>query len=43
MSKRKVVRCSRYENVGRMHVGLYGEPLDEMDCFKYLGPQVAQV
>ena len=24
-----------------MHVILNGEPLEEVDCFKYLGPQVA--
>ena len=24
-----------------MHVILKGEPLEEVDCFKYLGPQVA--
>ena len=24
-----------------MHVILNGEPLDEVDCFKYLGSQVA--
>ena len=24
-----------------MHVVLNGEPLEEVDCFKYLGPQVA--
>ena len=24
-------------NGGRMHVILNGEPLEEMDCFKYLG------
>ena len=24
-----------------MHVILYGEPLEEVDCFKYLGSQVA--
>ena len=28
-------------NVGRMHVILNGEPLEEVDCFKYLGSQVA--
>ena len=26
---------------GRMHVILNGEPLEEVDCFKYLGSQVA--
>ena len=35
--KNKVMRCSRYGNVGRMHVILNGEPLEEVDYFKYLG------
>ena len=35
------MRCSRYANRGRMHVILKGEPLEEVDCFKYLGSQVA--
>ena len=35
------MRCSRYGNEGRMHVILNGEPLEEVDCFKYLGSQVA--
>ena len=26
---------------GRMHVILNGKPLEEVDCFKYLGAQVA--
>ena len=39
--KSKVMRCSRYGNGGRMHVVLNGEPLEEVDCFKYLGSQVA--
>ena len=34
-------RCSRYGNGDRMHVILNGEPLEEVDCFKYLGLQVA--
>ena len=38
--KSKVMRCTRYGNGGRMHVILNGEPLDEVDCFKYLGSQV---
>ena len=37
----KVMRCSRYGNGDRMHVILNGEPLEEVDCFKYLGSQVA--
>ena len=28
---KKVIRCSRYGNGGRMHVLLKGEPLDEVD------------
>ena len=39
--KSKVMRCSRYGNEGRMHVTLNSEPLEEVDCFKYLGSQVA--
>ena len=41
VGKSKVMRCSRYGNGGRMHVILNGEPLEEVDCFKYLGSQVA--
>ena len=37
----KLMRCSRYGNGGRMHVILNDEPLKEVDCFKYLGSQVA--
>ena len=36
-----VMRCSRYGNGDRMHVILNGELLEEVDCFKYLGLQVA--
>ena len=39
--KSKVMRCSRYGNGYRIHVILNGEPLEEVDCFKYLGSQVA--
>ena len=39
--KSKVMRCSRYGNVDRMHVILDGEPLEQVDCFKYLRSQVA--
>ena len=35
------MRCSRYGNGDRMHVILNGEPLEEVDCFKYLESQVA--
>ena len=41
VDKSKVIRCSRYGNRGRIHVLLNGEPLEEVDCFKYLGSQVA--
>ena len=41
LGKSKVMRCSRYGNLDRMHVILNGEPLEEVDCFKYLGSQVA--
>ena len=35
------MRCSRYCNGARMQLILNGEPLEEVDCFKYLGSQVA--
>ena len=41
VGKSKVMRCSRYGNGDPMHVILNGEPLEEADCFKYLGSQVA--
>ena len=41
IGKSKAMRCSRYGNGDRMHVILNGEPLEEVDCFKYLGLQVA--
>ena len=41
VGKSKVTRCSRFSNRDRMHVILNGEPLQEVDCFKYLGSQVA--
>ena len=41
VGKSKVTRCSRYGNVGRMRVTLNCEPFEEVDCFKYLGSQVA--
>ena len=41
MGKSKVRRRSRYGNGGRMDVILNGEPLQEVDCFKHLGSQVA--
>ena len=37
----KVMRCSRYGHGDGMHVILNGEPLEEVDCFRYLGSQVA--
>ena len=39
--KSKDMRWSRYGNGDRMHVILNGEPMEEVDCFKYLGSQVA--
>ena len=39
--KSKVMRCLRDGNGGRIHVILNGEPLEEVDCFKYLASQVA--
>ena len=41
VGKSKVMRCSRYGNGHRMHVILNTEPLEEVDCFQYLGSQVA--
>ena len=41
VGKSKVMRCSRYGNGDRMHVILNGEPLEEVECFKYMGSQVA--
>ena len=35
------MRCSRYDNEGRLHVIRNGESLEEVDCFKYLGSQVS--
>ena len=36
LSKNEVMRCSMYGNWDRMHVILKGEPLEEVDCIKYL-------
>ena len=36
-----MLRCSRYRNGDRMHVILNSEPLEEVDCFKYLGSRAA--
>ena len=41
VGKSEVMWCSRYGNGDRMHVILNGEPLEEVDCFKYLRSQVA--
>ena len=41
VGKSKVMKCSRYGNRDRMHVILNGEPLEEVDCLKYMGSQVA--
>ena len=41
VGKSKLMRCSRYGNGGRMHVILNDEPLEEVDCFKCLGSQLA--
>ena len=41
VGKSKVMRCSRYLNEDRINVILNGEKLEEVDCFKYLGSQVA--
>ena len=41
VGKGKTMRCSRYGNGDRKHVILNGEPLEEVDCFKYLESKVA--
>ena len=41
VGKSKMMRCTRYGNGGRMHVLLNGEPLEEVDCLKYLASEVA--
>ena len=41
VGKSKVMMCPRYGNGDRMHVILSGEPLEEVDCFKYLWAQAA--
>ena len=41
VGKSKVMTCSMYGNGSRMNVILNGEPLDGVDCFMYLGSQVA--
>ena len=41
VGKSKVMRCSRYGNGDRMHVILNGEPLEEVECLKYLWSKVA--
>ena len=41
VGKSKVKRCSRYGNGDRIYVILNSEPFEEVDCFKYLGSQVA--
>ena len=41
VGKSKVMSCSRYGNGDEMHVILNHEPLEEVDCFKYPGSQVA--
>ena len=33
IEKSKVMRCSRYGNMGRMNARLNGEPLDEVDFY----------
>ena len=41
VGKSNVMRCSRHGNGGRKHETPNGEPLEEVDCFKYLGSHVA--
>ena len=35
------MKCSRYVNVGKMDVRCNGETLEDVNCFKYMGLQVA--
>ena len=37
VGKSRVMRYSRYVNVGRMHVRQNGEPFEEVACFEYIG------
>ena len=41
VGKSNVKRCSRNVNVDRVDARLNGKPLEEADCLKYLGSQVA--
>ena len=41
VGKSSVMKCSRCVNVGRMHVRLNGEPLEEVDCDNGLSTRVA--
>ena len=41
VGKSKVMRCLRYGNECRVRVILNGQPLEEVDCFKYLASQAA--
>ena len=41
VGKSNILRCSRYGSGDRMHAILNGESSEEVDCFKYLGSQVA--
>ena len=41
IDKSKVMKCSRYVNVGRMDARLIGEPLEEEDCLEYIASQAA--
>ena len=41
IGKSKFMRSSKNVDVGRTDVGLNGEPLEEVHCFKYLGSQLA--
>ena len=37
----KLMRFSRYVNEGQMYVRLNGDQLEEVNCFRHLGSQVA--
>ena len=41
VGKSKVMRCTRELGGRRLNIGLDGEQLEEVDCFKYLGSSIA--
>ena len=41
VGNRKIMKCARHVNAGRMGERLNDQPLEEVDGFKYLGSQVS--